>query len=254
MTSAGMPQLPAGGCVIEKEQYGPHEPTCANGLTVSLPTSKPVHWRHGSSTQPALTIRYLRLHLPFAQMSTATAIYIGSLDDVHPVEQYPAFNWVFVTPEPRHPAAVKHWPLGCPGNHFLDGQYFFESISKRLGAWQCESQSGDDRWIFEKDGRRLTVFVNSAVGGNYERLSEEAKRALAEAKALYVHGWLPTLGDVRRLCPNLQKIISPPGLIAEWGVDIRTMLGCELVRIKEYDWDPDRQEYLFFDQEIYLKL
>ncbi len=182
-------------------------------------------------------------------MSTTTAVYIGSCNDVRPVEQFPAFNWVFITPEPRHPAAAKHWPPGCPGNRFLDGKYFFESLSKRLGAWRCESES-DDRWIFEKDGRRLTVFVNSAVGGNSERLPEEAKRALAEAKALYVHGWLPTLEDVQRLCPNLRKIISPPGLIADWEVDVRTMLGgCELVGIETYDWDLDREKYMFFDDE-----
>ena len=183
-------------------------------------------------------------------MPTETAVYIGSLDDVRPVEQYPAFDWVFITPEPRHPAAVQHWPVGCPGNRFLDGEYLYESISKRLKAWCCESESDDDRWVFEKDGRRLTVFVNSAVGGSGERLSEEAKRALAEAKALYVHGWLPALADVQRLCPNTQKIIAVPGLIAEWGVDIRTMLlGCELVGIEDYEWDYDRQEYLFFDDE-----
>ena len=87
-------------------------------------------------------------------LSTQTAVYIGSCDDVRPVGQLPAFNWVFITPEPRHPAAVTHWPKGCPGNRFLHGKYFFESIGSRLGTWRCESESDDGRWIFEKDGRR----------------------------------------------------------------------------------------------------
>ena len=175
----------------------------------------------------------------------STAVYFGSLADVRPVEQYPAYDWIFVAPEPSHPAAVAHWPPGCPGHRFLHGTYFFDTITKRLRDWSCSSTS-DDRWVFEREGRRLTVFANSAVGGAHERLSDDAKAALAEARGLYVLGWLPALEDVARLCPNVQTIYSPPDLTADWGIDVAEKY--THVPVREYYWNHDSEEYIFFGE------
>ena len=174
------------------------------------------------------------------------AVYFGSLEDVRPIELFPEYDWIFVTPEPSHPIAHRHWPVGCYGHRFLHGINFFESLAARLPQWVLTDETSE-RWIFEKARGKLTVYINSAIGGAEEHLTDEAATAIRNARVLYTHGFLPSLHDVMRLCPQICTLISSNN---HWFRERRlgNVGDYTYVPLRDYDYDRALGEYIFFDE------
>ena len=210
----------------------------------------------GSSTPyslPQHPIRIVTLSIGVPMAAAANdfqerqkAVYFGSLDDVRPVELFPEYDWIFVTPEPSHPIALRHWPVGCYGHRFLHGINFFESLVARLPQWVLTDETSE-RWIFEKARGKLTVYINSAIGGAEEHLTDEAASAIRNARVLYAHGFSPSLRDVIRLCPQIRTLISESN---DWARERRlgNIGDYTYVPVRDYDYDRDRGEYIFFDE------
>ena len=173
-------------------------------------------------------------------------MYFGSLADTRPIELYPDYDWIFITPEPNHPVAVAQFPPECHGYQYLHGTFLVDEVMRRLKDWECTGTE-TNRWEFSKGAcQRLTMFPNSAVGGAQETLSDAAKAAIVGATVLYVHGFLPAFSDVKRLCPLVRTLIACNNHLAS-----ERRLGnikYEYVPLQEYDWDDRREEYIFFTE------
>ncbi len=116
----------------------------------------------------------------------------------------------------------------------------------RLPQWVLTDETSE-RWIFEKARGKLTVYINSAIGGAEELLTDEAAATIRNARVLYAHGFSPSLRHVMHLCPQICTLISRNN---DWARERRlgNVGNYTYVPVRDYDYDRARGEYIFFDE------
>lgn len=151
-------------------------------------------------------------------------VYFGSEADVSPTFMVPDIDWVFVTPEPSHPVALKHWPEDCCGRHLglCNPTSFLRMFNDRLKDYVVD---GEWRWK-HTSGRTLQVFPNCTL----EDVSAEAKKLLAQCTVAYIKGFLPEEAAFRSVCPLVHTAyVTPP---------CRGMKFTNEYTITDGDWNP----------------
>ena len=164
--------------------------------------------QRGVATALLAALEHERLH------PRPTGVYFGSAADVRPVVDHPSHSWVFVTPEPRHPMALKSYPKDtcgrCLGHthpwHFFC--MFLDRLGRREWVGTPSPFKGEENgpWYFaRRDGcDLLRVYTDTTVESAVHSASVAA--ACSAATAVYVVGFCPDVDTFHRLCPRVKHV------------------------------------------------
>lgn len=156
-----------------------------------------------------------RIHAKKARLVRPLGLYVASASDPTAVFKYPGHDWVYLTPEPIHPVAQKHWPYPCNGwRWYVRGgeALFLDVLHAKLGRDDWILQDGLEHlgpnhalYTHKADGRTLHIFYNQTV----EEHSAVAAAAMKSASIITWKGWGPgkeTVAKIRALAPKAEHV------------------------------------------------
>ena len=175
---------------------------------------------------------------PCKQIHKRRIAYIASGADVKPVIDTPDADFVFLTPEPAHGVAIRHWPEPCRGYRwFVEGgvPLFLDVILGCLGReeWAFK-ENGDNAVLYtnNKTGQTVQLFMNMTVS----EYSQEAAAAIAKCDDYIHHGWAPSADqkhDLDTLVSGLRRADDIEGGMGCFepveGLDADVQVGSEWV-------------------------